>query len=80
MRPAALPMDLYVAAFRHKIMPINYTIVSTVLGLIPFILINKDQEFWYSFAIGTIAGCVFSLVGVFVFLPAFLRIRPSKVR
>ncbi|MBN1951001.1 MAG: efflux RND transporter permease subunit [Bacteroidales bacterium] len=80
MRPDALPMDLYVAAFRHKIMPIKYTIVSTVLGLIPFILINRDQEFWYSFAVGTIAGCVFSLVGVFVFLPAFLRIETSKVR
>jgi len=74
MRPIAPPMDLYVAAFRHKIMPINYTIVSTVLGLIPFILINKDQVFWYTFAVGTIAGCIFSLVGVFVFLPAFLRI------
>jgi multidrug efflux pump subunit AcrB len=78
MRPAALPMDLYVAAFRHKIMPINYTIVSTVLGLIPFILINKDQEFWYSFAVGTIAGCLFSLVGVFVFLPAFLKIKSQN--
>lgn len=75
MRPNALPMDLYVAAFRHKIMPINYTIVSTVLGLIPFILINKDQVFWYTFAVGTIAGCIFSLVGVFVFLPAFLSIK-----
>jgi multidrug efflux pump subunit AcrB len=56
-------------------MPINYTIVSTVLGLLPFILINKDQVFWYSFAVGTIAGCLFSLVGVYVFLPAFLKIK-----
>jgi len=80
MRPAAPPMDLYVAAFRHKIMPINYTIVSTVLGLLPFILINKDQVFWYSFAVGTIAGCLFSLVGVFVFLPAFLKIKSRDTR
>ena len=80
MRPGARPMDLYVAAFRHKIMPINYTIISTVLGLIPFILINKEQVFWYTFAIGTIAGCLFSLVGVFVFLPAFLRISPKKAK
>ncbi len=80
MRPNAPLMDLYVAAFRHKIMPINYTIVSTVLGLIPFILINKDQVFWYTFAVGTIAGCIFSLVGVFVFLPAFLRITTQGTR
>jgi len=80
MRPQARAMDLYIAAFRHKIMPIYYTIISTVLGLLPFILINKNQVFWYTFAVGTIAGCIFSLVGVFVFLPAFLQLKDRGSR
>jgi len=69
---------LYMAAFRHKIMPIIYTIGSAVLGLVPFILINKDQDFWYSFAIGTIAGLLFSLIGVFVYLPVFMKLDLQK--
>ncbi|MEZ5071355.1 MAG: efflux RND transporter permease subunit [Bacteroidales bacterium] len=80
MRPGAPPPVLYGAAFRHKIMPINYTIVSTVLGLLPFLLINRGQTFWYPFAVGTIAGCVFSLLGVFVFLPGFLGLGLGKPR
>ncbi len=78
MRPNAELMTLYMAAFRHKIMPIIYTIGSTVLGLVPFILINKDQDFWYSFAIGTIAGLLFSLIGVFIYLPVFLNLDLQK--
>ncbi len=80
MRPNARDMKLYLAAYRHKIMPILYTIVSTILGLMPFILINRNQEFWYSFAVGTMASCLFSLVGVFVFLPAYMGIRAQADR
>ena len=66
----------YVTAFNHKIIPILLTILSTVLGMIPFLIDGPDsQPFWYSLAIGTIDGLMFSIVPIFLFLPSVLRLR-----
>jgi hypothetical protein len=48
------------------------TILSTCFGLIPFIMEGQNEIFWFSLAIGTIGGLVFSLLGVFWALPVFL--------
>nr|WP_009035949.1 efflux RND transporter permease subunit [Indibacter alkaliphilus] len=61
-----------VKAVGGKAVPILFTILSTCFGLIPFIMEGQNEIFWFSLAIGTIGGLVFSVVGVFLALPVFL--------
>ena len=69
----------YVKAFNHKIIPILLTILSTVLGMIPFLIDGSDEQpFWYSLAVGTIGGLIFSVVPIFLFLPCVLRLKGHK--
>lgn len=62
---------LYFKAFNYKIIPIILTIVSTIVGLIPFVWYGQNEAFWFSFAVGSIGGLVFSLIGIFLYLPIF---------
>lgn len=55
-----------------KSIPILLTVMSTCFGLIPFIMEGQNEVFWFSLAIGTIGGLLFSMVGVFLALPVFL--------
>ncbi len=59
-------------AVAGKAIPIMLTILSTCFGLIPFIMEGQNEIFWFSLAIGTIGGLIFSIVGVFLALPVFL--------
>ncbi len=68
----------YIKAFNHKIIPILLTILSTSVGFLPFIIYGKNEEFWYSLAMGTIGGLFFSLIAVVVWLPLFMRLLPSQ--
>ena len=68
---------LYFKAFNYKIIPILLTVVSTVLGFVPF-LIGERQPFWFALAAGTIGGLVFSLVGIVLYLPVFLGISKNE--
>lgn len=61
----------YVRAFNVKVVPIMLTIVSTVLGLIPFLFDGPDEVFWFDFAAGTIGGLVFSIIAFVLYLPVF---------
>lgn len=63
----------FVRAFNHKIVPTLLTILSTALGLIPFLTDGPDEVFWYAFALGTIGGLAFSLVALVFFLPAWIK-------
>lgn len=66
----------YVKAFNHKIIPILLTILSTVLGMIPFLIDGSDEQpFWYSLAVGTIGGLMFSVIPIFLFLPSVLMLK-----
>ena len=65
-------IDSYIKAFGRKINPILLTVISTVLGLIPFLTDGPKEVFWFDFAIGTIGGMVFSLVAVILVLPVFV--------
>ena len=67
-RPAGL--HTYLRAYNAKIIPIVLTIVSTMLGFIPF-LIGKPSDFWFSLALGTISGLAFSLLVLIILLPIF---------
>ena len=62
----------YVKAFNSKIIPILLTILSTIVGLIPFLLTGKDERFWFALAAGTIGGLIFSMIGLMVYQPLML--------
>ncbi len=60
---------LYVKAYNYKIIAVLLTILSTV----PFLIDGpKAEEFWFSFAIGTIGGLLFSLVALVFFMPVLM--------
>ena len=76
--PSADPCRLYVRALRVKFTPILLTVLSTVLGFIPFLIGTARESFWFPLAAGTIGGLTMSLVGVLLYLPLFLFPRRSK--
>lgn len=61
----------YLRAYNRKIVPIMLTVLSTVLGLVPFVVISREP-FWFSFAAGAMGGMIFSVVAILFFLPVFL--------
>lgn len=63
---------LYLKAFQGKIIPIFLTVMSTVLGLVPFVTAGQSEVFWFALAVGTMGGLIFSVFALLVFLPAFL--------
>ena len=69
--PKRNEQDLYFKAFNYKIIPIILTIISTIVGLIPFVWNGQNEAFWFSFAVGSIGGLLFSLIGIFFYLPMF---------
>ena len=68
----------FVRAYNHKIIPISLTILSTVLGLAPFLIDGKEEVFWFAFAIGTIGGMLFSFVALIIFLPMIMPGRRTR--
>ena len=80
-KDAAKNLRFYVKAFNHKIIPVILTILSTIMGLIPFVLGGRHQVFWFAFAVGAIGGLLFSLVALFLYFPLFIRlnIKGSKI-
>ena len=72
------PLQNYLKAYNHKIVPILLTVISTILGLIPFLFEGEGEVFWFSFAIGTMGGMIFNLVALFFFLPLFLSFKERK--
>ncbi len=72
-RPALAPQKAFTKALARKSMPIFLTILSTILGFLPFVVSNDDKEgFWFTFSMGTIAGLAASFIGVYFLLPALL--------
>ena len=69
---------LYLKAFNHKIVPISLTILSTILGLAPFLYDGPEEVFWFAFAIAAISGTFFSVIALLVYLPIFLPMRRNS--
>ena len=67
--PCLSPLRAYVKAWNTKVIPIFLTVVSTILGFIPFMIGAEKEGFWFPLAAGTIGGLVMSVIGVFIFLP-----------
>lgn len=62
----------YLAAFRVKCGPVIMTVLSTVLGFIPFIVGTERESFWFALAAGTIGGLLFSLPALLLYLPLLI--------
>ncbi|PKP50263.1 MAG: hypothetical protein CVT94_02195 [Bacteroidetes bacterium HGW-Bacteroidetes-11] len=63
----------YLKAFNLKIVPILLTTISTILGLLPFLLFDSDSSFWTAFAAGTIGGLLFAIPMLILYLPLLVR-------
>ena len=78
-RAGRLQLRAYIKAFNRKIIPISLTILSSIMGLVPFLFDGPSEVFWFDFAIGTITGLVFSVIALIFYLPAFaLHRRPRR--
>jgi multidrug efflux pump subunit AcrB len=71
-QPHLSPISAYTKAWNTKFYPILLTVVSTVLGFVPFLIGADKEAFWFPLAAGTIGGLLTSWLGVFLFLPLFL--------
>lgn len=72
-------LKLYMKAFNHKIIPVFLTVISTVLGLVPFVWSGQNEVFWFAFAVGAMGGLIFSMVAVLVYLPMFIRFKKKRL-
>ena len=64
--------ELYLLSYKNKIAPIFLTIISTILGLVPFIYVGQNEVFWFAFAVGSIGGLIFSFVAILIYLPLMI--------
>jgi len=69
--PRLSMLRAYTKAWNAKIIPIFLTVVSTILGFVPFMVGADKEAFWFPLAAGTIGGLVMSVIGIFFFLPVF---------
>lgn len=66
--PGLSPLRAYTKAWNVKVIPIFLTVMSTILGFVPF-MIGEKTPFWFPLAAGTIGGLVMSVIGIFIYLP-----------
>lgn len=76
-RPGLAPARAFAMAWNVKIVPISLTILSTVLGFLPFLFTTGENTFWKSMSLSTVSGLLFSYLGIFLFLPLFLLPKKS---
>ena len=70
--PKLTAVRAFVKAWNAKVIPIFLTVVSTVLGFVPFMVGTGKEAFWFPLAAGTIGGLTMSVIGIFLFLPVFV--------
>ncbi len=73
-KPLMPPLQAYLKAWNAKVLPIFLTVVSTILGFVPFLIGAERAAFWFPLAAGTIGGLTMSIIGIFFFLPVFSRV------
>jgi multidrug efflux pump subunit AcrB len=77
-KPRMNHIKAYIKSWNIKIVPIFLTIISTILGFIPFMVGLDKESFWFPLAAGTIGGLITSFIGIFIYLPLFL-IKRKKI-
>lgn len=78
LHPSTSTYNLYMKAFRTKITAVLLTVLSTVLGFIPFLIGETKEGFWFPLAAGTMGGLIMSLAAVFFLLPLFVLPAPRR--
>ncbi len=79
-RPGVDAAAIYVRAYNRKIIPTLLTIVSTVLGLVPFLFDGTDNVFWFAFAVGVMGSMLFSVFALVAWLPIFFPFGSERRR
>jgi len=69
--PRLSALHAYTKAWNAKVVPIFLTVVSTILGFVPFMVGTEKEAFWFPLAAGTIGGLIMSVISIFFFLPVF---------
>lgn len=69
--------ELFVKAWQIKRKSILLTVLTSILGFIPFLIGIDHESFWYTLALGTIGGLAIGLIGVLIFLPLFALRKPK---
>ena len=77
-RPGLSSIKAYLKAWNSKITPIFLTVVSTVLGFIPFMVGTQKEGFWFPLAAGTIGGLLMSIIGILILLPLLMVKRKTE--
>jgi multidrug efflux pump subunit AcrB len=77
-KPSITPVKAYIKAWNTKVFPIFLTIISTILGFLPFMVGLAREGFWFPLATGAVGGLAMSFVGLFMFLPVFLLKKEKK--
>jgi multidrug efflux pump subunit AcrB len=75
--PRIAKRALYFKAFRVKITSIMLTVLSTVLGFIPFVVGEAQESFWFPLASGTMGGLIMSLLAILILLPTLILPRKN---
>lgn len=78
--PRLAPLRAYTKAWNVKIIPIFLTVVSTILGFVPFMIGEEKEGFWFPLAAGTIGGLIMSVIGIFFYLPVFSLKKEKRKR
>jgi multidrug efflux pump subunit AcrB len=71
------PLQLYIRAFNNTIIPISLTVVSTVLGLISFLMDGPNEVFWFAFVVGTMSGLLFSILALVFVMPVWVVLKST---
>ncbi|MDR0845292.1 MAG: efflux RND transporter permease subunit [Tannerella sp.] len=79
-KPLITPYRAYLKAWNAKIVPIFLTVISTILGFIPFMIGHDKEAFWFPLAAGTIGGLIMSVIGIYLYLPIFTLRKKRKNR
>ncbi len=72
--PTVNALKCYLRAYSHKVTAVFLTTLSTVLGLIPFYIDGAKDSFWFSFAVGSTGGLLFSILALVLVMPIFVRL------
>lgn len=60
---------LFLKALANRFRTILVTIISTICGVLPFVVNGQGEAFWFSLGIGTIGGLSFALLVIFLIMP-----------
>ena len=63
----------FIKAMQRKIVPISLTIISTIIGLLPFLFTGRKDMFWFSISVGIIGGLFFSFFVLIFILPLLIN-------